>query len=237
MKVQFYDVNWQFICRLDNVEVTVGGGGTSTNCESVQITPGTGQITISGLSAPNVIVDVFDINWNGVFRCIGQECSTTEIISGLSSGTYRVNIQFFESDWNPISRLENVLIEVGANGAPSCDDVTVSNDNGAIDIAGLTAPIEIIRIFDLDNGWQQVFECSANCEDSQTISGLTSQNYMVKVQMYTSNWGWICERNIEFSFGGVRSRYTSSEFSQMIQEGKIIDDSTESSPTYYQSGY
>lgn len=193
----------------------------SENCAAIDITSGQGEMTISGLNAPNVIVDVFDINWNGVFRCVGNECEETEIITGLNSGSYRINIQFFEADWNPICRRENILVEIASNGTPSCEDVIVSDDNGAIDIAGLTAPIEIVRIFDLDNGWQQVFECNNDCEDSQTISGLTSQNYLVKVQMYTNNWGWICEKNIEFSFS-AGARYTSSALSKMIQADKIL---------------
>lgn len=220
VKVQFYDANWQWICALDNVETTVGGGSTGGDCDAVQITPAPAQITISGLSAPNVIVDVFDSNWAGVFRCVGQECAETEIISGLNPGTYRINIQFFEADWLPICSKENILVEVGSNGIPSCEDVMVSDDNGAIDIAGLTAPIEIVRIFDVDNGWQQVFECNNDCEDSQTVSGLTSQNYVVKVQMYTNNWGWICERNIEFSFGGAGAR--AANLAQLIKEEKIL---------------
>ncbi|GEM_PF-2849078 len=223
VKVQFYDANWQWICGLDNVETTVGGG-TGGDCDAVQITPAPAQITISGLSAPNVIVDVFDSNWAGVFRCVGNECNETEIITGLNSGTYRINLQFFEADWLPICSKENIMVEVGPNGIPSCDDVIVSDDNGAIDIAGLTAPIEIVRIFDLDNGWQQVFECNNDCEDSQTVSGLTSQNYLIKVQMYTNNWGWICERNIEFSFGGggAGSRYVAADLAKLIQEEKLL---------------
>ena len=189
------------------------------NCERVNIIGGVGKFTISGLNAPNVIVDVFDSNWNGVFRCVGQEFSETIEITSLSIGNYRVNIQFFAADWNPICRRENELVEVGSNGTPSCDDIIVSDDNGTIDIAGLTAPIEIVRIFDLDNGWQQVFECNNDCEDSQNVSGLTSQNYLVKVQMYTNNWGWICERNIEFSFGGSGSR---AALAQMIRANKLL---------------
>ncbi len=193
------------------------------NCEEVEIEGGAGQITISNLSAPNEIVEVYDQHWSQVFRCQGADCGAEQTITGLSTGTHYVKVQFYDADWRWICQLQNVAVEVESGATPSCDDVQISGTNGTMEITGLTAPIEILRIYDMNNSWQRVFECIADCGTAQTVTSLTSQNYMVSLQMYTDQWNWICGKDIEFTFtDAVGFRHSSAELEKMLKENKAL---------------
>ncbi|GEM_PF-4426827 len=223
VKVQFYDANWSWICQLDNVPVSVTNGTAGGTCEEVEIEGGAGQITISNLSAPNEIVEVYDQHWSQVFRCQGADCGAEQTITGLSTGTHYVKVQFYDADWRWICQLQNVAVEVESGATPSCDDVQISGTNGTMEITGLTAPIEILRIYDMNNSWQRVFECIADCGTAQTVTSLTSQNYMVSLQMYTDQWNWICGKDIEFTFtDAVGFRHSSAELEKMLKENKAL---------------
>lgn len=83
---------------------------------------------------------------------------------------------------------------------PSCEAITLTGTNGQITIGNLVAPIEIVKIY--DKNWHQVYECNADCEaviNFPTAAG----KYYIQIQMYTSNWEWICGTdNLEVTVGG-----------------------------------
>lgn len=74
------------------------GGNTGCN---VSITAGTGSITISGLTASNVDVKVFGPDWQMVFNCFNN-CNDPQIVTGLPAGTYYVDVQMWNANWQPI---------------------------------------------------------------------------------------------------------------------------------------
>jgi len=79
---------------------------------------------------------------------------------------------------------------------PNCEDISVYANpsaelRGNIVIEGLTAPIEITKIYNAQ--WQLVFECNNNCGSTVTFDEPEIGRYYVQVQMYTENWEWICQ--------------------------------------------
>ncbi len=101
-------------------EVDAGGGGP--NCNTISVTTGVGSITVSNLTAPNVIVKVFDSSWNTIFN--GVVTSSSEVFTGLSAGNYQVYINYYNSSWGSICNV-NFPATV-SNGAPLQSEGTES---------------------------------------------------------------------------------------------------------------
>ncbi len=82
-------------------------------------------------------------------------------------------------------------INVQAN---DCLNIDYSWGNGAIDIEGLTAPIEIIDIY--DGNWNLIFHCDGtDCGTDVNLTGLSPDDYHIKIQSYSAAWEFICRRD------------------------------------------
>ncbi|MBI5916146.1 MAG: hypothetical protein HY842_12290 [Bacteroidetes bacterium] len=79
----------------------------------------------------------------------------------------------------------------GGTGNP-CDNVTFSGSGNKVTITGLSAPIEIVKVW--NSAWQEVFSCTANCADPSVTGILPAGTYFVKVQMFSAAWGLICTK-------------------------------------------
>ena len=87
----------------------------------------------------------------------------------------------------------------GSNGGTgTCADINFSGDNGQITITGLTAAIEITKIFDAS--WNLIYECAGNCTNTVQQS-VGAGDYNVQVQFYTAQWGFICEKQERVTVG------------------------------------
>jgi len=71
------------------------------NCDAITITPGNNLITVSGLSAPIVAVQVFNSSWATVFNQSYTNSPGTVNIP-IGPGTYHVKATFYTSNWSPI---------------------------------------------------------------------------------------------------------------------------------------
>ena len=91
------------------------------------------------------------------------------------------------------------------NTGNPCDDVTITTGSGSITVDGLDgAPIAMVQIFDLQNGWATVLNCAGNCNlPSETVTGLNG-SYFVKVTLFTASWSPICvlEETVTVTPGG-----------------------------------
>jgi len=94
----------------------------------------------------------------------------------------------------------------------TCSDIVVTTAPNTILITGLTVPIEIIKIYNISGGWQQVFNCVANCGDQQTIDNLSPGNYVVEVQFYSASWGFICSEQIDAVVSSTLTEDTDASF-------------------------
>jgi len=84
-------------------------------------------------------------------------------------------------------------IEGRDNSELDCGNVSVIATTDGITINGLTAPIEIVKVFDAN--WVPVGDCAGDCGESMTVDA-TPGNYMVRVNFYTANWQGECEVDI-----------------------------------------
>lgn len=92
-----------------SIPITITGGTTGLpDCNAITITPGAGQITIAGATAPHVLIKVFRSNWTVAFECL-DNCDNPLIISGLNGGTYFVQIKLLNSGWGEICFLQQTL--------------------------------------------------------------------------------------------------------------------------------
>jgi hypothetical protein len=83
-------------------------------CSKVQASLVNGRLTVSGLSAPIVILKVFDSNWQTIFECTGNKCPETVIFSpDANERTCHVDIKFYTSNWQFICERS---VKVTANG-------------------------------------------------------------------------------------------------------------------------
>jgi hypothetical protein len=73
-----------------------------------------------------------------------------------------------------------------------CSGIVITPGQGKITVSGLTAPIEIVKVFNTTN-WSTVFECTANCSDP-TVANVPAGNYLVKVQMFSATWQMLCTK-------------------------------------------
>lgn len=74
---------------------------SAPSCTDIQVSATGDKLSIIGLTAANVILKVFDANYNVLYNCFGN-CENAVQLDGLSNGTYRVSINFYNADWIPI---------------------------------------------------------------------------------------------------------------------------------------
>ncbi len=83
-----------------------GGTTPPTGCTAITITPGPSKITITGFSAPHVLIKVFKPNWTLAFECLDGTCSNPQVVSGLSIGIHHVQVKLMNASWGEICFLQ-----------------------------------------------------------------------------------------------------------------------------------
>ena len=110
-----------------NVTVTEGnGGGGDTDCSTVNVTTGSNSIAVSGLYAPNVQLQIFDLQngWQLVTNCLGDCNVPTETANNLAEGEYLVKATFYDENWTTVCLWEEIIY-VGAD----CNSLGGDSDN------------------------------------------------------------------------------------------------------------
>ena len=192
VQVQFYTESWEWICQSDNLTVTVPTGQT---CAAVFFKDKDGDgfgdenDTVSGCSPPAGYVTNAD------------DCDDTNAAIGAKQAGGTTCDDNDPNTNNDVIQSDGCTCKGMNTNTPSCEDINVyANPSGElrgnIVVEGLTAPIEITKIYNAQ--WQLVFECNNNCGSTVTFDEPEIGKYYVQVQMYTANWEWICQtENIE----------------------------------------
>lgn len=84
----------------------------------------------------------------------------------------------------------------------NCDDININITGNTINISGLSAPNEIVKVFDIQNGWSVIFSCTFDCNSVETISNLANGDYIVAVAFYDANYQLICTEEQTISING-----------------------------------
>lgn len=91
--------------------------GQTANCNDIQIRTTTSSIELINLNAENIIVKVFNANFDIIFQCFST-CGENTNISRLAAGNYQVNINYYDENWGGIcERIEPII--VGSSVAPT----------------------------------------------------------------------------------------------------------------------
>jgi len=72
-----------------------------------------------------------------------------------------------------------------------CDDVIITTGPLTFNFANLNAPNKIVKVF--DENFNIVLECIQDCGTAINFSFETPGTYFADVQLYTSDWTFICE--------------------------------------------
>ncbi len=100
---------------------------TGPNCDDVTFAATPGTITVGGLTAPIVMVQVFNTsNWSTAFSCAGNCNTPTQVIDNLPAGNYFIKVTFLTAGWNPIC-VREITIDVPPPGIPCNISLNVSN--------------------------------------------------------------------------------------------------------------
>ena len=101
---------------------------------------------------------------------------------------------------NDVIQSDGCTCEGTPVGGDACDDVSISTNGNSITVSGLNTPITQVQIF--NPTWQQVLNCSGDCNSSETASNLTEGDHFIRVRLYNANWQLICEVTETVTVGG-----------------------------------
>ena len=121
--------------QIQSDECTCAGTPVSTGCTGSFVAPGDGTIVVSGLTAPNQAVQIFNDIWQTEFTC-NNTCSNPEIVS-LPNGSYFVKVQMWDANWQAICTVEDFVIITNSGictlTGTACDDNDSCTDNDEYD--------------------------------------------------------------------------------------------------------
>ena len=174
------------------------------SCENIGITGTNNRITITNLTAPSEIVQVFDKNWKVIFSC-SANCNATEVVSNLSEGKYYVVVGLFDDSWKYIcSKKDYITVSNGEEEeeeetnltTETCGEITMTYGDGTINLEGQAGKNYYYKVARVSPGWATVLNCVDGCGHSQSLTGLASGTYSIRI--YNTNWKAVCtEMKIE----------------------------------------
>ena len=141
---------------------------------------------ISGLLNLNYVSNALFIESNKILTscCSIKHLLDEDLNNGLIDGVISIkdNPQFCNSP--------EAILQACQTPLPTCENIQILTENNQIVIQGLTAPNEIIKVFDKD--FNIVYQCVANCEERQMAGTFPVGNYTVDLQLYDEDWVLIC---------------------------------------------
>jgi len=167
----------------------------------------TGDVTITFENSP--ATGTLELMGDGVGSIAVTGLTTTHTFTGVSMSADCTAINLtasFSATAACTFNNTNAGTAPGSCGTvvPDCNTITYVTTANSLTINNLVAPIVQVQIFDTENGWATVLNCSNNCDVPTTVlNNLAQSVYYVRVKFYTSNWQTICERIEQIEIGGV----------------------------------
>lgn len=170
---------------------------TTNTCENIQITTKNNQIELSGLTAANEIIKVFDQQYNILYHCIANS-EDRQVTGTFPDGNYIVDIQIYDKAWKFICTEQRPIILVEGNTITDfCEEVSIQANASNIILNNIIAPISIIKVF--SPTWELLYSCTASCESEIQVPVSEEGTYHIDIQSFSANWQTICKinKNIE----------------------------------------
>ena len=80
-----------------------------------------------------------------------------------------------------------------------CSGLFVRTSANTIMVGGLTAPIEVVKLYRINGDWTLIDECIADCSNPHLFTNLAAGAYLVDVQLYDAHWRKLCVRQLEIA--------------------------------------
>ncbi len=108
-----FDVNTTNDLILSDGCTCQGTPDNGSGC-NISYTSTSNSVTLTGLTDAIVTVNLFDNSYNEIFNCgtWSTPCDISEVISNLNPGTYILDYESFDSDWNLICDA-NTTVQIG----------------------------------------------------------------------------------------------------------------------------
>lgn len=226
-----------------------GNDGNDNNqsdnpCKNVTISHTASTISLTNFSTTNKIINVFDEDYNQIFNCF-TDCQTEVAIPITNSSNYIIDIQLYTPEWALVCQqrttLEMTTSDMSDNensgenndgindnegnntgNSPDCEAVDITASGIQINVANLTAPNSIVKIF--SKNYDLIFECVGNCGTEAIVTDLIDGNYQININFYDENWMDICEKVVPITLG-------SSTSSTINNRDNPLSNSIQKSPT------
>jgi hypothetical protein len=168
---------------------TSPGGGCN-----ITFAGGPGKITISGLNAPNKDVKVFNSAWQTVFQCTNN-CNDPQVVTGLPAGTYYVDVQMWNANWQPVCSnagyvtVSSLLLAPGGIDEATPETITTGksiNETGERN-GGETEPAALVAVTEMKlfpnpaSGYVMLEWSGAETNQPAEISLLNQLGQVVKI--------------------------------------------------------
>jgi hypothetical protein len=118
VNVKFYTSAWGYICD-KTLDATVSAQGPppgNPDCSAVTFTPIANGISLNGMTAPVITLQVFNNSWTPVLNQTYTNSPGTVNINSLASGTYHVKVDFNTASWTSICE-RNQDVAVSSTGS------------------------------------------------------------------------------------------------------------------------
>lgn len=116
----------------DEAVISLNGNDNEPNnlCDNISATVSPGSITLTGASAPHVLMKVFRPDWTTALDCL-DSCGETETLTDLPAGSYFVEIILMDENWSQICKFEEFVdIPAGLQLNPqSINDLGVTTNS------------------------------------------------------------------------------------------------------------
>lgn len=216
VQITFYEGFWSNrICQKE-MDISLNSS-SGFDCDNISHTVNQNTIKILGLTAPFSTIKIFDKNagWAVVANC-DRNCSENPMFN-LPKGDYHLQLNAYQAPWQDLICTKTFDFSIGTSHTANCDAIVVASNNDAIEVNGLIAPFNTVKIFDKNDGWKVVADCAGNdCGENPSFALPTSQ-YAIEVTMYQNVWqSEICKQLFEVTINPAASNRNTEELAVTI---------------------
>ena len=188
---------------------------TPTNCGDVTVGIGASSITLNGLNAPIVTVQVFRPDWTTAFSCNGDCNGTTKTVSNLAVGKYFVRVQLLSANWQLICKVEDFYTVDGSGSTTppeeeppssgnSCDNISISTNSSGVVVSGLDQAT-VGSLLVLSEDWSiSYYNCWGDACGSGNITVPVGRgSYRVIAKHYNASYQEACTKERIITVGNL----------------------------------